>query len=241
VKATDVAADELAGFVRRFVPERQVSVLEVGCGDGELAAALIVHGYDVTAIDRSPGAVAAARTRGVPAQEADVLTFSGGPYDVVVFSRTLHEVGDVDGALRQVERLLPLGGVLVIDEFARDWVDRSTASFFYDVCHLLDATSVLSPPVGDEDEDPLTRWEREYGRLRENPRPGADEIVERARQRFDVLVSEAHPYLYRHIGQWLQDDGPGEMVLGRLRAVEMRRITRGDLRPIGLRLVARKR
>jgi SAM-dependent methyltransferase len=240
VKATDVAADELVGFVRRYVPERRI-VLEVGCGYGELAAALIAHGHDVSAIDRSAGAVAAARMRGVPAQEADFLTFSEGPFDVVVFSRTLHEIGDLDGALLQVERVLAAGGTLVIDEFARDWVDRSTASFFYDVCHLLDAARVLSPPVGDEDEDPLTRWEREYGRMRENPRPGAAEIAERVRQRFDVLVSEAHPYLYRHIGQWLQDDEPGEMVLGRLRAVEIRRIARGELRPIGLRLVARKR
>jgi SAM-dependent methyltransferase len=239
VRATDLAAGELVGFVGRFAAVGRVRLLEVGCGRGELAAALLAHGYDVMAVDRDSDAVATTRAKGVPAQEADFLTFTGGPYDVVVLSRALHEMGNVEKALAQVERVLAPGGILVVDEFARDWVDGGTASFFYDTCYLLGGTGVLKPPEGREDEDPLMRWEREYGRRRSNARPGASEIVDRVRERFEVLVTEEHPYLYRHIGQWLLDDEPGPTVVRRLREVEIRRIARGDVRPIGLRLSAR--
>ena len=61
--ATDVIA-----FVRAALPPPPARVLEVGAGDGELAAALAAAGYDVVAIDPASEAdgvrpVAAARAR----------------------------------------------------------------------------------------------------------------------------------------------------------------------------------
>jgi ubiquinone/menaquinone biosynthesis C-methylase UbiE len=236
-----LAADELVGFVQRHAPDAHARVLEVGPGRGELAAGLLAVGYQMTAVDRDPTAVVATRAKRVPAYEVDFLEYAGGPHDIVVFSRTLHEIGDVSSALARVEQVLAPGGILIVDEFARDWMDRATAALFYDVCYLLGATGLLTPPAGPEHEDPLTRWEREYGKQRENPRPGADEILDNVQQRFDILATEEHAYLYRHIGQWVRDDDAGSTVLQRLHEIEVRRIARGELRPIGLRLSARRR
>ncbi len=241
VKATDLAAEELVTFVGRYAPEGPVRLLEVGCGQGELAEALNGRGYDVLAVDRDAQAVAATRERGVKADQQDFLEYQGGPFETVVFSRTLHELGDVDGGLTRTEAVLADGGVVVVDEFARDWADASTAGFFYDVCYLLAASGVLEPPGGPEDEAPLVRWEREYGRRKANPRAGAGEILARVRERFDILAVEECPYLYRHIGQWLDDGEAGSAVLRRLRAVEGRRLARGELRPMGMRVAARVR
>lgn len=230
----------MVGFVGRYAPEGRARVLEVGCGQGELAAALLAVGYEVTAVDRDPGAVAATRARGILAQQANFLEYAGGPHDIVVFSRALHEIEDIPRALVRVEHVLAPGGVLIVDEFARDWMDRPTAAFFYDVCFLLAATELLAPPAGSEDEDPLTRWEREYGKRRQNPRPGAADILDQVRQRFNVLVTEEHAYLYRHIGQWMREDEPSPTTLRRLHEIEIRRIARGELRPVGLRLAAHR-
>jgi SAM-dependent methyltransferase len=241
VRATDLAAEELVEFIAQFVPDSGRRLLEVGCGRGELAAALAAAGYTVTAIDRDPDAVAATQARGVSAREADFLRFTDDPFDLIVFSRALHELQDADRALVRVDAMLTQGGVLVVDEFARDNADRATAEFFYDVCNLLASAGVLTSPTGPEDQDPLDRWESEYGKKRENPRLGAGEITERVRRQFDVIVMEYCPYLYRHIGQWLTDQGPGPTVLTRLHDIEERRIARGELRQMGMRLSARKK
>lgn len=241
VRATELAAVDLVSFIGEFATAQATRVLEVGCGRGELAAALIGAGYDVDAVDQSLEAVEASRARGVMAQQVDFLRYEGGPFDLVVFSRTLHELSDVKRGLRQAERVLSAGGLVIVDEFGRDWADRPTAGFFYDVCYLLGATGVLSPPMGPEDEDPLVRWQAEWSHARPNPRPGAQEISEMVQERFDLLRVDRCAYLYRHIGQWVREDSEGESVVCRLREVELRRLARADIQPMGMRLVGRTR
>jgi len=88
-------------------------VLDVGCGLGELADRLHrEHGLDVVAIDLSPRMVELARERGVDARLGDIqeLPFSDGEFDVVVANWVLYHVADIDGALREVTRVLAPGG-----------------------------------------------------------------------------------------------------------------------------------
>src|SRR3712207_9593084 len=49
-------------FVRAVLPPAPARVLEVGCGGGELAAALADGGYTVVALDADTGRVEAARS-----------------------------------------------------------------------------------------------------------------------------------------------------------------------------------
>lgn len=107
--ARDAVVDEL----RRRTP---ASILEVGCGWGELAAR-IEHeiGVGVTAIDLSPRMVELARERGVHACIGDVerLTFADATFDAVVAAWMLYHVPDLDRALAEIARVLTPGGVLV--------------------------------------------------------------------------------------------------------------------------------
>ena len=47
-------------------------ILDLGCGDGQLTARLLTAGADVVGVDASPAMVAAARGRGIAADEAGV-------------------------------------------------------------------------------------------------------------------------------------------------------------------------
>ena len=115
-------------------------MLEVGCGDGELARTLAAAGYDVVAID--PEAPDGELFRRTTIEAFD----EPGPFDAVVASLSLHHVHDLGGVLDKLARLSP--GPLVVNEFAWDryepitpeWKDEHEGLHTYDVMRVeLDA------------------------------------------------------------------------------------------------------
>lgn len=92
-------------------------VLEVGCGEGELAQRLAHElGATVIAMDQSERMVALALERGVDAQigDAQELPFGDASFDVVVAAWMLYHVPDLDRALAEMRRVLRPGGRLVV-------------------------------------------------------------------------------------------------------------------------------
>lgn len=91
-------------------------VLEVGCGEGELAE-WIGHatGARVAAIDQSDRMVELARARGVDAAVGDVqdIPFADGSFDVVVAAWMLYHVPSPGRALAEITRVLRPAGRLV--------------------------------------------------------------------------------------------------------------------------------
>ena len=87
-------------------------MLEVGCGDGALARALVEDGYDVVAVD--PEAPEGPIFRRTTIEAFDEQR----PFDAVVASLSLHHVHDLGGVLDKLVRLS--SGPLVVNEFAWD-------------------------------------------------------------------------------------------------------------------------
>jgi SAM-dependent methyltransferase len=90
--------------------------LEVGCGEGELAARVQDElGCEVVAIDQSQRMVELTRGRGVDARRGDVqdLPFADGEFDCAVAAWMLYHVADVSRALGELARVLRPGGRLV--------------------------------------------------------------------------------------------------------------------------------
>jgi ubiquinone/menaquinone biosynthesis C-methylase UbiE len=85
-------------------------VLDACCGDGWITS--MISAPEVVAVDLSPQAVEAARSRGLDAQVADVqkLPFADGSFDVVLCSYALYHVRNRPRALGELARVLRPGG-----------------------------------------------------------------------------------------------------------------------------------
>lgn len=102
---------------------RPRSVLEVGCGEGELAERMTAElSAKVVAIDRSERMVELARARGVDARVGDVqsLPFADASFDVAVAAWMLYHVADLDLGIGELARVLRKGGRLVVATNASD-------------------------------------------------------------------------------------------------------------------------
>ena len=114
--------------MRSALPGPPARVLEVGAGDGELAAVLAGAGYDVVAIDP---AAAVPAVRRVALHELDEPPAS---FDAALAVVSLHHVEPLEESCRRLAELVRPGGTLVIDEFdvarfddraARWWLRQS--------------------------------------------------------------------------------------------------------------------
>lgn len=98
------------------------SILDFGCGTGEIARALASGGYAVTGCDLSPAMVAAARSRTpangptyvvLDAARLPILPFADGQFDVVLSSSVFEYLPDPAAQLRELRRVLRPGGWLI--------------------------------------------------------------------------------------------------------------------------------
>jgi SAM-dependent methyltransferase len=147
----------LTEFVLSQLPPAPARVLEVGCGEGELARALDSSGYDVVAIDpEAPEGPIFRRTTVDEFEDAD-------GFDAVVASRSLHHVHELGAALDKLARMLR--GPLVLDEFVWDQLDGQTAEQFgislpdwYDEHEGLHGYAALRRELDARFEERLFEW-----------------------------------------------------------------------------------
>ncbi len=103
------------------------TVLDVGCGDGELALEMVRRGAIVTALDADPAMIATARRRTeltpTPMQliegQVENLPFGEGTFDFVVAVTVLCFVRDARRAIAEMARVLKPNGRLVVGELGR--------------------------------------------------------------------------------------------------------------------------
>lgn len=105
-----------------FASARGLRVLEIGCGMGTDGAQFAAAGADYTGIDLTDAAVELARKRfevsGLKGEfrvaDAEKLDFADEVFDVVYSHGVLHHTPDIEGAIREIHRVLKPGGRAIV-------------------------------------------------------------------------------------------------------------------------------
>jgi SAM-dependent methyltransferase len=101
---------EMAAAIAEVAPDTDRRILDVGCANGQMLAALAERGYtSLTGVDPSPSCVRQAQA--IPGATAFVGSLSempagAGHFDVVVLSHVLEHVREVKPALASLERFM---------------------------------------------------------------------------------------------------------------------------------------
>jgi SAM-dependent methyltransferase len=228
-----LATAETLEWLRSALPAPPRRLLEVGCGAGELAAALVRRGYDVVAVDLDAAQVEAARRRGVDARQADVAALEAEGFDAVLFTCSLHHVTPLDMAVVRAQAATRPGGAILCEEFAVEAGDEDTTRWFYArVAALEDAKRLAPDPhaVAFAALDAPERWRREHEGLHT-----ATAMMTALRARFGAVAVETAPYLYRYVAGRALDVRAGVEMLAEERAA----IAAGAIQAVGRRIVAR--
>lgn len=235
-------AEETLRFLERALPPAPARVFEVGCGDGTIAASLAERGYAVTALDESLAVTEASSAAPVSWVESNFLFYGGAadgaPFDVVIFTRSLHHVTPLDRALDRAAALLRPGGRLLAEEFAYDRVTLPTARWWYDLESILVAAGIVAPPdpALAAVRNPLGRWRQEHAH--DPPLPRGHEMLAAVRERFETGPAEEAPYLYRYAHERAVAGDAAERAVRQIFEVESRLVRERDIAAAGLRIVA---
>jgi len=225
----------------KFVRPRLSSakrILEVGCGQGDLARQLSSDGFEVTGLDRE--ILPQSRVGEVRWVEAELFEFSAERmFDAIVVVATFHHLDPLGDALSHLRSLLVEGGLLIIDDFDLEAPDESTCRWYYDAQQRLEAAGLYPGDriKTDRDLPPLTRWRLDHEH-EHKLHSGAGMKAALAEQ-LDLFHVERGPYLYRYVCAGLPEDEIGARVAEDIFKRESSALAEGELLPVGLRFVAR--
>ena len=213
-------------------------ILEVGCGDGRLARHLAATASDVSALDLE---LPSDRPAGVTWIERDFLAHEAEPYHAIAFTSSLHHITPLADAVEKAYELLAPGGLLLAEELDLDAPDETTATWFYGIQQLLAMQGVYSQSAigGRPGDPPLTRWQDEH--RHDPPLHTGRAMKDAIRRVFGEPRIGVGPYLYRYVCAHLPATSNAGRFASRVFETEKQRIAAGSLKPVGLRLVARKR
>jgi SAM-dependent methyltransferase len=237
----DVPTGETLAFVQAHVPPPPARILEVGCGAGALAVRLQRLGYEVVALDAAEEAVACARKLGLDARRAEWPDFADSPFDVVLFTRSLHHIPALVPAVARAKELLKPGGRTLVEDFARHAVEPLAAEWLVEMLGVLHAAGLLErDPEGLLDRilearDPMDAWRA----LHDHDLHSAEAMRDALRAHFPTLEEQIAPYLYRYVCGRLEESERGHRIAAHVLDLEQRFAEVARVPLIGRRFIAR--
>lgn len=238
----DIATAETATLLCGWLGETPKRVLEIGSGDGHVAEALVRRGHEVVAVDADPELVARARARGVDARLAEWPDFSDAPFDAVAFTRSLHHIDDLDGAVARAAELLAPKGLVIVEDFAFDTLDEAMVGWFRDQLRVIGAAIRLDAPDDSFVSNVLSGCGSAAILATDVHRDLHTwiEMQDALLARFSPVDACSAPYFYRYLVRIAPERPELAAVVAALFEAEVAAISRGWIRPLGRRLVGRR-
>ena len=110
---------EMAAEIARRVPDKSARIVDVGCANGQMLAALAALGFSsLCGVDPSPAcAEQCAAIRGVTAFAGSLTDMpeDAGPYEVAILSHVLEHVRDIKDSLAYLERFLSPKAIVYVE------------------------------------------------------------------------------------------------------------------------------
>jgi SAM-dependent methyltransferase len=242
-RPADVATRETLEFLTSRIPVG-TTILEVGCGEGQLARELLKRGYHVTALDANPNVLAKAQARGVPVVLGSWPKFDTGvAFDAIAFTRSLHHINPLGNAIARARELLNPRGLLLIEDFAFDEVDETTVCWFVSVLHSKQGAARITP-VADQlvaellsSSDVMKTWRKNRGHDLHSLTAMSVAIA----KYFVVRETQSVPYFYRYLIPVLAETSEGVAFLNEVFQQEKLLGERGEIVLLGRRIVASRR
>jgi 2-polyprenyl-3-methyl-5-hydroxy-6-metoxy-1,4-benzoquinol methylase len=187
---------------------RNLKILDAGCGTGCISLELSRKGHDVLGLDRNQRMIEiATRTKKISNSRrgklqyeiADFDKWSGitGAYDVVVFSRVLHDLPHPENALLKAHQLLKNRGRVVCLEYAYNMMDKKTAAWLYQIRKPLELQGWYSSPrLPDDPGEGIDHIMKEAVTGRKEHINTFDEMIRPLKRLFRQDAFSWHPYHY---------------------------------------------
>jgi SAM-dependent methyltransferase len=242
-RPSDVPTRETLMFLTSHIP-MGAEVLEIGCGEGQVAYELLRHGYRVTGLDSDPEVIAKAQQRGVPTVVGSWPEFGGSlSFDAIAFTRSLHHISPLREAVGRARELLNPIGSLLIEDFAFEKADETTIDWFAKVLRSEQGIALINPVAGQlvtellSSRDPVDVWQHNHG----HDLHSIETMNEAIAEHFVACENESVPYLYRYLIPVLAETSKATAFVNEVFQQETLSGQRGEVVLIGRRVVASPR
>ena len=233
----DVATRETLDFVTQYTSPGG-SLLEIGCGEGHLAAELARLGYGVIGLESNRERAVLTSLHQVSTVLAEWPRFESVPFDAIAFTRSLHHIDPLRASVAQARALLKPGGTLLLEDFAVDAISDTDLDWFCEVIRSDTARSLL---LDEPDElvcqlrdggDPMALWTQRHDHV--HPWPAIEEAI---RQEFAVEGVTIVPYFYRYFVYGLPPTTAAAEFLETVLEEESSLVSAGEIVGLGRRIV----
>src|SRR5947207_1846560 len=239
-RPVDVPTRETLEFLESHIPVG-ATILEVGCGEGQVACELLKRGYHVNGLDSDPEVIASAQAHGVPAVVASWPKFeSSVSFDAIVFTRSLHHINPLGEAIARARELLNPGGLLLIEDFALDEVDQAAVQWFVKILRSEQGKALINP-IADQlatkllsASDIMQTWHRN----RAHDLHSFTAMNKAIAAQFVIRESQSVPYFYRYLVPVLSTTYQATSLIDEVFQQESVLGERGEIVLLGRRIVA---
>jgi len=241
MRPSEIQTNETLQFVLENLSSKKLRILEVGCGSGAVAKQIQNLGYEIIALDSSVKAIDAAKELGIDARIANFPDFAEAPFDVILFTRSLHHIRPLKSALQRAHQLLKPSGLLIVEDFAFNDTSEYTAAWFYRLLKLLDSCDVLLP-AEDSFGRKLLKGGGEFSLWHEHTHEinTAQEVLQAIGEHFEILQTTSAAYLYRYVSAMVEEDERGGQIISDVLELEKQTGLESEQFLIGRRFVARR-